>query len=710
MSQIATIEKRDNGVAIVWLDQPNEKINKVSLEFVEGIDKLFQDLENDPAVKAAVIISKKKDWIAGADIDMFGKVKQKGDFIQFTRDGHVSLNKLEKGKKPVVAAINGACLGAGTEIALACHGRIVSDDKSTHFALPEVMLGLLPGGGGTQRLPRLIGIQKALDMMLTGKKIYGKKAKSIGLADKVTSKEHLLNAAIDFALQLTKAPLQREDKRTFVEKLLESNPLTRKIIYSKAKEMVMRQTLGNYPAPLKILECVEIGMEQGMTKGLDAEAVKFEELILTDVSRQLIRIFFNMTEKKKNPYEGKAEIKPLDNIAMVGAGFMGAGIAQVSAVDGINVLLKDIKEETLQQAKQTIWSDLSKKIKRKTMSAPEAEQIINRVESKLDYSGFDKVSVIVEAVFEEIKLKQRIIADCEAASGPDTIFASNTSALPISHVAEKAARPENVIGMHYFSPVPKMPLLEIIKTPKTADWVTATCFELGIRQGKTCIVVNDGPGFYTTRILAPYMNECFLMIEEGCEAGMIDKVMKKWGFPVGPVTLQDEVGIDVGAHIMSGEFAEHAKKREGARSNDAVIKMFKDGYHGKKNKRGFYKYDEKGKKNGINENIYQYFGNPKRKEFTTETIQHRMGMMMLNECLHCLEEGILESATDGDVGAVFGLGFPPFTGGPFRYIDRVGADKIFALMDDLAVKYGVRFKPASMLGVYAKEGKKFHSN
>ncbi|HLP19549.1 MAG TPA: 3-hydroxyacyl-CoA dehydrogenase NAD-binding domain-containing protein, partial [Chitinophagales bacterium] len=480
-------------------------------------------------------------------------------------------------------------------------------------------------------------------------------------------------------------------------------------IYRKAKEMVMKQTQGNYPAPLKILECVEIGMEQGMDKGLEAEAVKFEELILTNESRQLIRIFFNMTEKKKNPYEGKAEIKPLDNIAMVGAGFMGAGIAQVSALDGINVLLKDIKEETLQQAKQTIWSDLAKKIKRKTMTQPEAEEIMNRVQSKLDYTGFDKVSVIVEAVFEEIKLKQRIVADCEAATKPDTIFASNTSALPISHVAEKAARPENVIGMHYFSPVPKMPLLEIIKTPKTADWVTATCFELGIRQGKTCIVVNDGPGFYTTRILAPYMNECFLLIEEGCEAGLIDKAMKMWGFPVGPVTLQDEVGIDVGAHIMTGDLAIEAKKREGARTNDAILKMFKDGYHGKKNKRGFYKYDEKGKKRGINEEIYKYFNNPTRKEFTIETIQNRMGMMMLNECLLCLQENILESPTDGDVGAIFGLGFPPFSGGPFRYIDTKGAANVVALMDDLTAKYGARFKPAQILKDYAKEGKKFYA-
>lgn len=705
--QIATIEKRENGVAIVWLDQPNEKINKVSLEFMSEIDELFKQLDNDPEIKAAVIASRKKDWIAGADIDMFGKVKQKGDFIEVTQNGHQSLNRLEKSKKPVVAAVNGACLGAGTEIALACQGRIVSDDKSTHFALPEVMLGLLPGGGGTQRLPRLIGIQKALDMMLTGKKIYGGKAKKIGLADKITTKESLLNAAIDFALQLTKGTYKREDKREWMEKMLESNSVTRGIVYRKAKEMVMKQTLGNYPAPLKILECVEIGMEDGMEKGLEAEALKFEELILTDESRQLIRIFFNMTEKKKNPYAAD-KIKSTDTIAMVGAGFMGAGIAEVSALDGIHVLLKDIKEETIATAKQTIWKDLERKLKRKTMSQPEAEEIMIRVESKLDYKGFDKVDVIVEAVFEEIKLKQKIVADCEAAARPDTIFASNTSALPISHIAEKAVRPENVIGMHYFSPVPKMPLLEIIKTPKTADWVTATCFELGIRQGKTCIVVNDGPGFYTTRILAPYMNECFLLIEEGCDAAMIDKAMKKWGFPVGPVTLQDEVGIDVGAHIMSGEFAEYAKKREGARSTDAIIRMFKDGYHGKKNQRGFYKYDEKGKKQGINEDIYKYFGNPSRKEFAAEVIQHRLGMMMINETLYCLQENILENPTDGDVGAIFGLGFPPFTGGPFRFIDHQGADKVLAIMDDLAVKYGARFKSAQILRDYAREGKKFY--
>lgn len=705
---IATVEKR-NGVGIIWLDQPGEKINKISVEVIEEFDKIFAQYENDNDVKAFVLISKKKDFIAGADIDMFKKVEKKGDFEPVTRRGHQSLNRLEASKKPIVAAISGACLGAGTEIALACHARVVSDEPGTHFALPEIMLGLLPGGGGTQRLPRLIGLQRSLDMLLTGKKIYAYKAKKMNLANLVTTKEALLNAAMDMALRLTKQPIQRKDARTLVEKILESNSITRSIIYKKAMEMVMRQTMGNYPAPLRILECVETGMEKGIEKGLDAEAVKFEELILTNESRQLINIFFAMTDKKKNPYEGKAEIKPINNLAMVGAGFMGAGIAQVSALDGINVLLKDIKEETLATAKQTVWKELYKKVERKSMKQAEAEEVINRIETALDYAGLNRADIIVEAVFEEIKLKQRIVEDCEAAARPDTIFASNTSALPISHIAEKAARPENIIGLHYFSPVPKMPLLEIVKTPKTADWVTATSFELGIRQGKTCIVVNDGPGFYTTRILAPYFNECLLLIEEGCDAALIDKAMKKYGFPVGPVTLLDEVGLDVGAHVMSGELVEYYKLRDGARITDAVGKMFKDGRLGKKNKRGFYRYDDKGKKQGIDETIYHYFGNPTRKEFAQETIQNRMGMVMVNEAILCLEENILLDARDGDVGAVFGLGFPPFTGGPFRYVDYIGLDKVLAIMDDLSVKYGNRFKPAKLLRDMAAKGQKFHN-
>jgi len=703
----ATIEKR-NGVAVIWLDQTDSPINKVSLDVIEEFDGTFKKLDSDPEVKACVLISKKKDFIAGADIDMFKKVKKKGDFEPFTRRGHVALNDLAASKKPIVAAIHGACLGAGTEIALACHARIASDHRSTHLALPEIMLGLLPGGGGTQRLPRLIGIQRSLDMLLTGKKIYASKAVKMNLVDRLTSKESLLQGAIDFALELTKKPLVRTDKRTFVEKLLESNSITRGIIYKKAKEMVMGKTLGNYPAPFKILECVEAGMEGGMQKGLDAEAVKFEELILTEVSRQLINIFFAMTDKKKNPYP-KEMVREVKTLGMVGAGFMGAGIAEVSIADGMEVLLKDIKEETIASAKQGIWKSYAKKIARKTMTEPEAQELINRVHSKLDYSGFDKAEVVIEAVFEEVKLKQRIVADVEAAISPNAIFASNTSALPITSIAEKAARPEQIIGMHYFSPVPKMPLLEIVKTPKTADWVTATCYELGVRQGKTNIVVNDGPGFYTTRILAPYFNEALLLIQDGCDASLIDKAMKKYGFPVGPITLLDEVGLDVGAHVMSGELIEYYKQRKGAKTTDAVKKMFEAGRMGKKNKQGFFKYDEKGKKQGIDESVYQFFGNPARKTYTEEQIQNRLGFAMIHECIMCLEENIIENPLDGDVGAIFGLGFPPFKGGPFRYLDFLGAAKALALQESLVKEAGERFTPAQLLRDKAAKGEQFYA-
>ncbi len=702
----ATLEKR-NGVAIIWLDEQNSPINKISPAVIDEFDALFQQIDKDAEVKACVMISKKKDFIAGADIEMFQKVQKKGDFEPITRRGHVALNRLEQSKKPIVAALSGATLGAGTEIALACHARIASDDRKTHLALPEVMLGLLPGGGGTQRLPRLIGIQRALDMLLTGKKIYAAKALKLNLVDRLTTKESLLQGAIDFALELAQKPIHRQDKRTFMEKLLESNSLTRGIIYKKAKEMLMAKTLGNYPAPLRILECVEAGMEGGLTKGYDAEAVKFEELILTNESRQLINIFFAMTAKKKNPYPENL-VREVKTLGMVGAGFMGAGIAEVSINEGIEVLLKDIKEETLASAKKGIWANLSKKVARKTLTEAEANELINRVQSKLDYSGFEKAEVVIEAVFEEVNLKQRVVADVEAAINPEAIFASNTSALPIGHIAAKAARPENIIGMHYFSPVPKMPLLEIVKTPKTADWVVATCYELGARQGKTNIVVNDGPGFYTTRILAPYFNEALLLIEEGCDAAQIDKAMKKYGFPVGPVTLLDEVGLDVGAHVMSGELIDYYKLRKGAKTNGSVKKMFEAGRMGKKNKQGFYKYDEKGKKQGVDESMYTFFGSPARKAFTDVQIQNRLGFAMIHECVLCLEENIIENPVDGDVGAIFGLGFPPFKGGPFRYIDTLGTAAALSLQEQLAKEVGERFTPSQLLRDKAARGERFY--
>lgn len=390
---------------------------------------------------------------------------------------------------------------------------------------------------------------------------------------------------------------------------------------------------------------------------------------------------------------------------------MGAGIAQVSAAKDVRVLLKDIKQETLTQARKTIWSDIGKKVQRKAMAQLNADRLMNRINGQLDYNNFDKVDVLIEAVFEDLKVKHIVLKECEEHLSKDAIFASNTSALPIGEIAKASKRPEQVIGMHYFSPVPKMPLLEIVVTDKTADWVTSTCYDLGVRQGKTVIVVKDGPGFYTTRILAPLLGEALNMLEEGADALQIDKALKKFGFPVGPITLMDEVGIDVGAHIMSGELMQHfIATRKGVKASDGLKKMFDAGYHGRKNKKGFYQYDENGKKKReLDTNMYSFFGGNTRKKFDDKEVYERIGMSMVSEAALCLQEGIIANPLDGDVGAVFGLGFPPFRGGPFRYMDTLGAQATVDIFNRLAEKHGERFLPPQIIRDKVKSGEKFYS-
>lgn len=719
-----TIEKNANGVCTIWMDQKKEKINKIGPDLIGLFEEVFSELDKDDSIKAFVLTSKKKDFIAGADIESFQKVEKPGDWKPIAQKGHAILNQIEKSKKPIVAAIHGNALGAGLEIALACHARIVSNDKSTKVALPEVKLGLLPGGGGTQRLPRLVGLQAALDMMLTGKNVFPYPALKMGLVDRVVHVSSLQNAAQKMALELVGKPIKRERnelnldtvkagfpaiQKSLLGMVMEA-PLVNKIVFTEAKKMVDKQAHGNYPAPYRIMECVEIGWNQGIEKGYAAEVKKFEELILSPVSRQLINIFFAMTDKKKNPY-GEDKVKHVHRLGMIGAGFMGAGIAEVSMDDEMHVLLKDINQEMINSAYKTIYNDYNKKVSKKAMTKIELEEKMALLSGSLNYSDLDNQEIIIEAVFEDLKLKQNILKDVEANAKPNTIFATNTSALPIKAIAANAKNPELVIGMHYFSPVPKMPLLEIIKTDKTADWVIATCFDVGVRQGKTVIVVNDGPGFYTTRILAPLMNEAQLMLDEGGDILQIDREMNLFGYPVGPITLSDEVGIDVGAHIMSGELMqEMLKQRPDFKVSKTLLEISKAGYKGRKNKKGFYKYDENGKKvsGQVDPNIYSFYGGNARKKFDANEIHMRCGMSMVNEAALCLEEGIIENPLDGDIGAIFGLGFPPFRGGPFRYVDTLGAQQVVDILNDLAAKHGARFKPAQILVDYAKSGKKFY--
>ncbi|MCB9038143.1 MAG: enoyl-CoA hydratase/isomerase family protein [Lewinellaceae bacterium] len=699
-----TIEKQ-GGIATIWLDNKREKMNVVSPAVIELFDALMDKIESDPEIQAAVFISRKPDFMAGADIKAFA-IEKEGDFRPYQEQGHRALDRIERCKKPFVSAVHGTAYGLGTELSLACHARIASKSPRTKFALPEVKLGLLPGGGGTQRLPRLIGIQKALDMMLTGKNIFAYRAKKIGLVDELTEEGKLHQAAVMMARRLLKKPIDRSSKLSLAEKLLEGNPIGRKILFGQARKMAYKRSQGNYPAIPAIIDCVETGIERGMEAGYEKELELFEKLMLTPESAALRALFFAMADNKKNPYS--EDPKQLETLGMIGAGFMGAGIAEVSVTKGIQVLLKDIKQEVVSQAQQQIWQSLQKKVKQKSITKVEAEAQMGNLHGQLDYDNFEQADIVIEAVLEKMSLKQQIIQDVEKHCRPGVVIASNTSSLSLTEMAQHARRPETVIGMHYFSPVPKMPLLEIVKTGKTAEWVIAACYDFGIRQGKTCIVVQDGPSFYVNRILSPYTNECLLMADEGIALEAIDQAFSKKGFPVGPITLLDQVGLDIAAHVTDTS-RKIVAGRPGFEICEAVVNMFEAGRLGKKNKKGFYNYNDKGRRQGIDPTAYQFFQGDGKKTLPVEEIQNRGLMLMLNEAVLCLEEGIIATPGDGDLGAVFGIGFPPFAGGPFRAMDTWGMKHIVNTMRELQGKYGPRFAPAAMLERMAEKGEGFYS-
>lgn len=701
--------RKENDIAIITLDQPGEKVNKLNEELIAEFEELLNQFEKEDVDGIILFSGKQDNFIAGADVEMLKNKKAPEEIEELSRTGNRLLLRIDRFNKPVVAAIHGSCLGGGLEVAMACTYRVASEHSKTVMGQPEVKLGLLPGGGGTQRLPRLIGIQNALTYMLTGKNIYPRKAYKMGLVDELTHKDALITAASKAISRLRSGKFEREDKRSLGHQLLEGTGPGRKIIFSQARKRAKSNTKGNYPAPFKIIDCVEEGYENGMRSGLDLESRNFGELAATEESRALVNLFFAMQGAKKN--QQKEKTVDVQKIGVLGAGLMGSGIADVSVNNDFRVLLKDQEIQQAAAGKKEIWQRLEDQKKKNIISKFERDRTSGLVTPTADYKGFENVDLVIEAVFEDLDLKKSIVREVEEVVPERCIFASNTSSLPISEIAKASERPEQVVGMHYFSPVPKMPLLEVIKTGQTSDWVTATAREVGIRQGKHVIVVNDGPGFYTTRILAPFMNEALLLLEEGISIDQLDNQMKQFGFPVGPAALFDEVGIDVAAHItevLRDMFAER-----GINPSDKPTILFKNGYKGKKNRTGFYHYEKengKSKKKEPNKDIYQFFGENDRQNFDAKTVQQRMSLTMINEAVWCLQEEILQNPTDGDLGAILGLGFPPFLGGPFRYIDRVGADAIANRMETYAEELGPRFIPAPLLKDYALNGKKMHNN
>ena len=696
------VDKRDE-VAFVWLDAPDARVNTLSFQVMNDFSGLLDTLEQDADVKAAVLISRKKDsFIVGADINEFADFTDKEEVKRLIGEGHELFNRIEAFPKPIVAAVHGACVGGGLELAMACHYRLATNHKRTVFGLPEVNLGLLPGLGGTQRLPRLVGLQKGLELILAGKNVYAKPAKKLGIADALIHAAGLEDAALRAAKGLIDGSVKHKKRKAkLADTVLEKTPLSR-VVYDKAGESVQKRTRGNYPAPEKIIECIRVGMTQGKQAGFKAEAENFAELVFTPESKALRHLFFAKTAAEKNPLKGEA--RAVNTVGVLGAGLMGAGIAQVSATKGFDVLLKDQALEYAAKGKGNIYKDVSKRVG-KGMSAFERDVALERVVPTEDYDHFNDADLTIEAVLETLDLKQKVLKDVENLAPEHHIFASNTSSIPIHQIAEASKRPEAVLGMHYFSPVPKMPLLEIIKTEETADWALATAIEVGLKQGKTIIVAGDSPGFYANRILAPYMNEALVLLGEGASVEAIDDAMRGFGFPVGPLKLIDEVGIDVGAHV-TGVMAPLFAKRdiEMVQLGDEVAAS---GLKGRKGDKGFYVY-EKGKSKGVNADIYRFFGGGERKTIAKTDIQERLSLAMVNEAVFTLQEGVIDSPSSGDVGAVFGIGFPPFLGGPFFYAQEQGLANILERLNKLRDAHGVRFEAAPRLRELVTKGEGFY--
>ncbi len=697
------IAARGDGVTVVTFDAPGRPVNTLSPAVIDEVEAEVLPLLDDASVRAVVLASgKDSTWIAGADLDALDGMQTAAEAEAMSRRGNTLLSAIAASRKPVVAAIHGAALGGGLEVALACSYLLASDHPATVLGLPEVMLGLLPGGGGTQRLPRRIGLAAALPLLLTGQRVRARKAYRLGIVDALTTPGGIAETAVRAALLLAdgKLPARRLPLAARATLVLPA----RMLILRAAHKQVKAKTRGLYPAPTAILDCVATGLAHGIERGLERESQHFGTLVASRQAKCLIGLFHAMNGLKKVP--PGPDPRPVGRLGVLGAGFMGSGVASVS-LSICPVVVRDIGDPALSGAARAIHDGLEKQVRSGALTRTERDRRWSRLLLTRDVADLSGCSLVVEAVFEDLELKRRVLAEVEEVISPDTVFASNTSALPIAGIAAAARHPERVLGMHYFSPVPKMPLLELVVAPATAPWAVATARAFGVAQGKTVIAVKDGPGFYTTRILAAYLNEAMLLLSEGAAIEELDRALKDFGFPVGPIALIDEVGIDVAAHVaedLGGRFADR-----GMTASPLLPALLVAGYQGRKNRRGFYVYPPPGKKSRKTPNaaIYGALGLGARKAVSPAEIVDRMALMMVNEAARCLAEGVIASPRDGDIGAVLGLGFPPFRGGPFHHVDEVGPTAVVARLEDLAARLGVRFAPAAPLADAARTGNGF---
>jgi len=705
----------DQDVAIWTLDHPTKSTNTIDQEFLDDLDACIERLNSEPDTKGAVITSAKSLFLAGADLKDIERNNEAmlrlppSELFEKIFSLSKLLRKLETCGKPVACAVNGTAMGGGLEIALACHQRFVADLPGLLVGLPEVQIGMLPAGGGTQRLSRMLGIQAAMPFLLEGKALNPQTALAAKVIDAVVPADQLLSVAKAW-VRAGGDPVKPWDKRGF-KVPGGAGPMEPKVagLLVATNAMVHEKTADNLPAPQAILSCLFEGPLLPMDLALRIECKYMTRLMLEGTTRNMIRTLFINKSRCEKLHRRPTTPAPtvFRKIGVVGSGLMGAGVAQVAARAGVEVVLLDVDAAAAERGKAGIAKRLSDAVSKGRLSAEKADAALARIIPAGDASALRGTELVVEAVFENREVKAKVIAAVDAVLGSDAVLASNTSTLPITGLAEYSKRPKNLIGLHFFSPVDRMPLVEVIRGKRTSDATLARALDFVKLLRKTPIVVNDSRGFFTSRFFGSYVNEGIAMVGEGVSPALIENVARMLGMPVGPLAVQDEVGLDLAVSVTKQTQADLGESWKPGASYPIVERLSVDlGRQGRKSGGGFYDYPSEGKKrlwSGLADTWTPLATQPDAAE-----VRRRLLYVQLIEAIQCMQEGVIEDPADGDVGAVFGVGFPAYTGGPFSYIDHLGAEQVLKECNALAKRYGARFKAPSLLKKMAAGKILFH--
>jgi len=693
----------DNDIATLCFDLEDSPVNILSADVLRSLDAKLDELKSAKNIKLLKVTSGKEGiFIAGADISEIENLKDEEEAYEVVREGQKILSKISALPYPTLAVINGACLGGGLELALCCDYRLATENPKTKIGLPEVNLGVLPGFGGTQRLKVLTGLSKALELILGGKILNGKKAEKLGLVDACVPQGYLEfkeAAFVDMILTSPKKILDKRQKGSLLDRYLPS------VVFSYARKNVMAKTKGKYPAALSILDLFEKTQNRGIEEGLEFEARAFSKLVITDISKNLITLFYT-SEALKKEVGVKRKVNPvaINMINVIGAGVMGAGIVfQFSKLDKL-VRMKLRRYEQAGQAMKSIAKVYEGFMKRHRLTKAEVGMKLAHISYTTEFDGFKHCDLALEAIVENTDAKQELYAQLEEIMDEKAIIASNTSSLSISMLSEKMLHPERFVGMHFFNPVPRMPLVEIIPGKKTSAKTIATVVALAKEAGKTPIVVGDCAGFLVNRILLPYINEAVRMFEEGADFERIDKLLLDFGMPMGPFVLADEVGLDVGYKVAKVLEDAYGERMQVSPILDRVYQQMK--LLGNKSGKGFYLHEAK--KRVANDAVKSLVFS--KRQFDEHEIIDRTMLIMVNEAAMCLQEGIVDNAQYLDMAMLMGTGFPPFRGGLLKYADSIGIESIVITLQSLAKHHGLRFEPAKLLLDMAKDEKTFYEN